>query len=85
MFGGVFVSAYARARVCLCSHQRGRDVMCVHSHQRGVRPESSVDVQVLDKQRHQEIQEEEELKQEAAVQWERRDPGVTDRLRGYEG
>ena len=42
---------------------------------------ASLDVDVLNKQRHQQVKKEQELKQQAAVQWEFRDLGVTDRFR----
>lgn len=48
-------------------------------------PHCPVDVDVLNKQRHQQIQKEQELKQQAAVQWQLRDPRVTHRLRSNEG
>lgn len=50
-----------------------------------VPPHRPVDVHVLDKQGHEQIQEEQELKQQAAVQRELGDPRVPDRLRSDEG
>lgn len=50
-----------------------------------VPPDCPVDVYVLDKQGHQQIKEEQELEQQAAVQRQLGDPRVTDRLRSNEG
>lgn len=50
-----------------------------------VPPDGPVDVDVLDKQRNQQIQEEQELEEQAAVQWQRWDSGVAHRLRRDEG
>lgn len=50
-----------------------------------VPPDRPVDVYVLDKQGHQQIQKEQELKQQAAVQRQLGNPRVTDRLRCNEG
>lgn len=51
----------------------------------GIPPHSSVDVDVLHKQRHQQVEEEQELKQQAAVQRQVGDTGVTHWLWGDEG
>jgi len=51
----------------------------------GVPPHGAVDVDVLDEQRHQQVQEEQELKEQAAVQRELGDLRVADGLRGDEG
>lgn len=48
-------------------------------------PHCPVDVYVLDKQGHQQIEKEQELKQQAAVQRQLGDSRVADRLRGDEG
>lgn len=50
-----------------------------------VPPDCPVDVNVLDKQRNQQIQKEQELEEQAAVQWQFRDPRVAHRLRSDEG
>ena len=50
-----------------------------------VPPDRPVDVDVLDKQGHQQIEKEQELKQQAAVQGQLGDPRVADRLRSNEG
>lgn len=50
-----------------------------------VPPHCPVDVDVLDEQSNQQIEKEQELKQQAAVQRQLRDPRVTDRLRSDEG
>lgn len=50
-----------------------------------VPPDRPVDVYVLDKQGHQQIKKEQELKEQAAVQRQLGDPRVTDWLRGNEG
>lgn len=51
----------------------------------GVPPDCPVDVDVLDKQCHQQIEEEQELEEQAAVQWQFGDPRVAHRLRSDEG
>lgn len=48
-------------------------------------PHRPVNVDVLHKQGHQQVEEQQELKEEAAVRRQLRDPRVTDRLRGDEG
>lgn len=50
-----------------------------------VPPDCPVDVDVLDKQRDQQIQKEQELEEQAAVQWQLGDPRVAHRLRRDEG
>lgn len=50
-----------------------------------VPPHRPVDVNVLDKQRNQQVQKEQELKQQAAVQRQFGDPRVAHRLRSDEG
>lgn len=40
----------------------------------GIPPHSPVDVDVLDKQGHQQVKKEQEFKQQAAVQWQLWDP-----------
>lgn len=51
----------------------------------GVPPDRPVDVNVLDKQRNQQIEKEQELEKQAAVQWQIGDPRVAHRLRSDEG
>lgn len=67
--------------VCVCSYKRGRGSRVAV----GVPPDCPVDVYVLDKQGHQQIKKEQELKQQAAVQRQLGDPRVTHRLRSNEG
>lgn len=50
-----------------------------------VPPDCPVDVHVLDKQGHQQIKEEQELKEQTAVQRQLGDPRVTNWLWGDEG
>lgn len=50
-----------------------------------VPPHGPVDVDVLHEESHQQVEEEQELKQQAAVQWKLRDTGVTYRLRRDQG
>lgn len=50
-----------------------------------VPPDRPVDVNVLDKQRNQQVQKEQELEKQAAVQWQFGDPRVPHRLRSDEG
>lgn len=50
-----------------------------------VPPDCPVDVNVLDKQRNQQIQKEQELEKQATVQWQFGDPRVAHRLRSDEG
>lgn len=50
-----------------------------------VPPDRPVDVNVLDKQRNQQVQKEQELEKQAAVQWQFGDPRVAHRLRSDEG
>lgn len=66
---------------CVCSYKRGRGSRVAV----WVPPNCPVDVYVLDKQGHQQIQKEQELKQQATVQWQLWDPRVTHRLRSNEG
>lgn len=65
----------------MCSYERGRGSRVAVR----VPPHRPVDVYVLDKQGHQQIQEEQELKEQAAVQRQLGDPRVTHRLRNNEG
>lgn len=68
--------------VCVrCSYKRGRGSGVTVR----VPPDRPVDVDVLDKQGHQQIEKEQELKQQAAVQRQLRDPRVADRLWSNEG
>lgn len=50
-----------------------------------VPPDSFVDVYVLDEEGNQQVNEEQELEEQAPVQGELRDTTVADRLRGDEG
>lgn len=64
-----------------CSYERGRGSRVAI----WVPPHCPVDVYVLDKQGHQQIEKKQELKQQTAVQWQLGDPRVTHRLRSNEG
>lgn len=66
---------------CVFSYKRGRGSWVAV----GVPPDCPVDVDVLDKQRNQQIQKEQELEKQAAVQWQFGDPRVAHRLRSDEG
>lgn len=58
-------------KVCVeCTYKRGRSSRVAVR----VPPDCPVDVYVLDKQGHQQIEKKQELKQQAAVQWQLRDP-----------
>lgn len=59
------------------SHKRGRSRRLAV----GIPPHSSVDVDVLHKQRHQQVEKEQELKQQAVVQGEIWNTRVSNRLR----
>lgn len=48
-------------------------------------PDGLVDIDVLNKEGHQQVDEEEKLEEKAAIQWQLRDPAVTHRFWGDQG